>query len=143
MNNYSSAAARYHVEMLLLAIIVVGAACLLEVRADQKVAVKSLPALVIPPTCMSNEAFGVPCPGCGLTRSFVELGHGRFGNSLAQHRVGWILAVAVVFQIPYRIIALRRRKNTLFPSRLSKGISGVLIALLIANWLWELACMFV
>lgn len=138
MSNYSNAAARYHVEMLVLAIIVLAAACLLEVRDDQKVALTWIPSMVMPPTCVSNETFGVPCPGCGLTRSFVELGHGQLENSLAHHRIGWILAVAVAFQIPYRIVVLKQRRNSLFHPEIAKWISRVLIALLLVNWLWEL-----
>lgn len=142
MSDYSAAAARYHVEMLVLAIIVLGAACLLDVQLDQRVALKSFPSVVMPPTCLSREVLGIPCPGCGLTRSFVELGHGRFFESLSQHRMGWILAFAVAFQIPYRIVVLHQRKNTLFNPVLAKWISGVLIFLLFANWLWELPRFF-
>ncbi len=31
---------------------------------------------------------GLPCPGCGLTRSFVSLGHGHFWEALHWHPLG-------------------------------------------------------
>jgi len=29
-----------------------------------------------------KDAFGIPCPGCGLTRAFLFLGHGDFRSAM-------------------------------------------------------------
>lgn len=47
----------------------------------------------LPESCMFLRTTGVPCPGCGLTRSCVAAVHGRFGDSLAFHPLG----LAVLF----------------------------------------------
>ena len=40
------------------------------------------------PLCLFHAATGLPCPGCGLTRSFVAISHGRFLQSLAFNQMG-------------------------------------------------------
>ena len=78
----------------------------LQVRPDERVHVGGLSGLPLPPSCASYELFRVRCPGCGLT-SFIRLAHGDLAASWRYHRIGWVLALAVVVQIPYRLLALR------------------------------------
>src|SRR5256885_17256930 len=40
------------------------------------------------PICLSRTLFHMPCPGCGLTRSFVSLWHGQVLLSLRYHPFG-------------------------------------------------------
>ena len=42
----------------------------------------------LPSVCLFYNLTGLPCPGCGLTRSFVCLGHGRFWEALHWHPLG-------------------------------------------------------
>lgn len=125
-----------HLEMLAVAVGVMMLSVLLDVRADQRVFVRFFPTMVLPETCLSRSALGVPCPGCGLTRSIIYLAHGDLAASLQLHRLGWLMAAAILFQIPYRLYALRYgdvSPATLFAYRI---FGQVLIALLLLNWLW-------
>ena len=97
---------RRHREMLAIACGVIVLSFLLIVRSDDHAAFVFLPGLPIPSTCPSQSIFHVDCPGCGLTRSFIFLAHGDWHNAFLRNRVGWLLAMAVVLQIPYRLIAL-------------------------------------
>lgn len=45
----------------------------------------------LPSICPFHQWTGLPCPGCGLTRAFVCLGHGRLIESLHWHPIGWLL----------------------------------------------------
>lgn len=48
----------------------------------------------LPSICLFYHLTGLPCPGCGLTRSFVSLGHGHFQDALHWHPLGpaiWLL----------------------------------------------------
>ena len=42
----------------------------------------------LPSICLFYHLTGLPCPGCGLTRSFVFLGHGHFYDALHWHPLG-------------------------------------------------------
>jgi hypothetical protein len=92
--------------------------------------------LQLPGSCMSRELFGTTCPGCGLTRSFVALTHGRFQESLSLHRLGIVLYLFFVWQMAYRIYCLRKH-GVGIPRRLCRVQSflgmGMFVALL-ANW---------
>jgi hypothetical protein len=55
-----------------------------------------------PVLCPFRRITGMPCPGCGMTRSFVALAHGDLGAALASNRLGPLLmavfAVALVWK---------------------------------------------
>lgn len=121
--------------MLCVASAVVVLACLFEVHSDQRVALACLPGWPLPEMCLSRSAFGVSCPGCGLTRSFVYLAHGDWTASWTMHRLGWLLALAVVLQLPYRAWALCVKDKAPLGKAVPKFFGSLLIALLLVNWL--------
>ena len=45
----------------------------------------------LPSVCPFFNATGLPCPGCGLTRSFVCLAHGHLFEALRWHPLGPVL----------------------------------------------------
>lgn len=47
-----------------------------------------------PTLCVVHRATGVPCPGCGLTRSFVATAHGDLDGAFAVHAFGPVLFLA-------------------------------------------------
>ncbi len=133
------AARRRHRFMLAVSSAVVLLALLLRVRPDERVEFAWLPGIPLPETCASRSWFGIECPGCGLTRSMVYLFHGDWRASLAEHRLGWLLALATILQFPYRIAALARKNAPLLSPRLTSGFGHALIVLLIANWMLNVA----
>lgn len=60
-------------------------------------------ALSLPDTCMSRRLLGMPCPGCGLTRSFVAMSRAEFSSAFALNPLGPALYLLCWLQIPYRI----------------------------------------
>ncbi|MEO7716422.1 MAG: DUF2752 domain-containing protein [Capsulimonas sp.] len=50
--------------------------------------------LHLPSICPFYYLTGLPCPGCGLTRAFVLIGHGDLRQSLALHPLGWLAYTA-------------------------------------------------
>jgi hypothetical protein len=59
--------------------------------------------------CWFRTAFGVDCPFCGLTRSFVALAHGELGAAIDWHPAGPLLFVAMAVFLGAVVIALVRR----------------------------------
>lgn len=84
---------------------VVGAAALLNPSPD----VVSFFGIDVPVMCSFRQLTGMNCPGCGLTRSFSFMAHGRV---LDAFQVNWFGPAAFGFvaaQIPWRTIRLVRR----------------------------------
>jgi hypothetical protein len=125
---------RRHWEVLFFSVGALVAAPLLKVLPDEQVALLAAPSVVLPPTCMSREWFGVSCPGCGLTRSFIHIAHGDWTESLRVHRLGWLLMVVAALQVPYRTHLLLGSRRFALHDRVASAIGTALIALLVANW---------
>ncbi|HEY3357684.1 MAG TPA: DUF2752 domain-containing protein [Polyangia bacterium] len=74
------------------------------------------------PLCYFRTLFHLPCPGCGLSRSFASIAHLRLGDAVSYHPFGVIafallLAVVAVSVLPRRLQAavaawLDARENT-------------------------------
>lgn len=129
---------RRHREMLLIAGAVAVFALIFQVRADDRVVVWALPDHPLPHSCPSYIWFGVKCPGCGLTRSIVELVHGHLVSSWRHHRLGWLMAAAILAQFPYRFLALRAGGKPPLGTWFPKMFGYVIILLLLANWAVEM-----
>lgn len=112
-------------------------AAILQTGRDDRVAFSGLPQYPLPPTCMSRQWLGVPCPGCGLTRSFVHLAHGRWESAWSAHRLGFVLAAIVALQVPYRV-ALLAGCRPWFGARASGWLILMLLIALGGNWFWNL-----
>lgn len=132
---------RRHREVLVVSVLVVILSFVFQVRTDQKVEVTG-GVWTVPELCLSRSLWGVSCPGCGLTRSFVRLAHGDFSGSVAVNRVGWLLALATVIQIPYRSVMLRWLSTRGLPEpvpELANVLFGwTLIVALIGSWIFGL-----
>jgi len=133
---------RRHRDMLLISLAVIALAGLLEVRADQRVFVRGFPAWPLPEMCASRTWLHVECPGCGLTRSFVYLAHSDLNASWRMHRLGWLLALAVVAQLPYRLLGLATGNSAPLGTTFPRLCAWTLVVLLLVNWLVNLLARF-
>jgi hypothetical protein len=94
--------------------------------------------IYMPDMCILRATTGVPCPGCGLSRSMVAAIHGDFGRSLAFHRLGLLTLLYVVLQFSCRlgIFVIPRWRISLirYGKFLNQGIV-VLAVLFGVNWI--------
>ena len=129
-----------HLPFLLAGVAVPVLAGLLEVVDGRWIRFWFLPELVFPDVCLSRRWFDLGCPACGLTRSIVYLVHGRVAESLAVHRLGWLVFALIVAQVPYRAWRLAGNDHRLqVPQRLETAVWLGLACLLIANRIYSLA----
>lgn len=66
--------------------------------------------LGLPSICPFNNLTGLPCPGCGLTRGFVCLAHGRFVEALHWHPLSpfiFLLGLLALVENAARVFANR------------------------------------
>lgn len=97
-----------------------------------------LAGVALPEVCLLKGTTGIPCPGCGLTHSFVALLHGDLSASLHAHRLGWLVLLYVALQALRHLLWLGaptfRKQLERRALWLDRGI--VLVAvLLLVNWI--------
>jgi hypothetical protein len=129
---------QHHRIMLTLACVTVALVCALQELGDGRVALRGCPTLAIPQVCASRALLHVKCPGCGLTRSLIHLAEGDWRASWRCHRLGGLLALLIVLQAPYRVLALREPESARIPPFWQAALGFALIAVLLGNWLVEL-----
>ena len=125
--------------MLWLSLAVVAASLLLQTRDGSAVGPAFLSGVNLPTLCGSRALLGVDCPGCGLTRSFLALASGNFAQSLTYHRLGWLVALVVALQFPYRFYCLRELRHTIPTRTWPVWFGYALLAALVINWLLKVA----
>ena len=83
-----------------MALAVIGATFLLRSEGQESVfflgAKQAMPEL-----CASKRIFDLPCPGCGLTRSFISISHGQFARAWNFNPVSFLLYPFIFVQIPW------------------------------------------
>jgi hypothetical protein len=86
-----------------------------------------------PVICPFRLATGLPCPGCGLTRSWVYIAHGDFGDAVRANPFGYLtMAAAVALIIVVGSAIVRSRPiPSLSPVVRSKPFLAVLGAWLV------------
>ncbi len=124
-----------HRTVLWLSLAIIAAAFVLQSRDSGAVGPAFLPSVNLPTLCGSRALFGIDCPGCGLTRSFLALAAGDLKASFGYHRLGWLLALAVLFQIPYRLVCLRELPSKISARTWPTWFGTFLLAALVINWL--------
>lgn len=126
----------YHAAWLLIALAVPALGWSLETVGSEQVALRWLPEQPLPHLCPSRSVFNFECAGCGLTRSVVYLMHGRWQESLAAHRLGWLVLMLLVVQIPFRVWCLAADKSGPAPWDRAEPVLWLAFSgLLFANWL--------
>ena len=104
-----------------MALAVIGATFLLRSEGQESVffpgAKQAMPEL-----CASKRIFDLPCPGCGLTRSFISISHGQFSRAWNFNPVSFLLYPFIFAQIPWHACLLytspspRDRQKSRMPS---------------------------
>jgi len=59
-----------------------------------------------PVLCPFRRLTGLPCPGCGMTRSFVAVAHGDIGSAFAYNRLGPLLMAIFVIAVGWKLLSL-------------------------------------
>ena len=89
--------------------------------------------------CTFKSFTGLPCPGCGLTRGFCAVSHGRFRDASAFHAFSLPL-YALNLGLLFSPLLLRRFPDLASPAsqRFLFRAAGALAAAIIAYGLWRI-----
>ena len=89
-----------HAVFFWLALSVIGLSFLMQVPGQTAVYLPGA-SFALPELCAAKRVFGVPCPGCGLTRSFISISHGQFAKAWGLNPASLLLYPFVFVQIPW------------------------------------------
>lgn len=92
----------------------------------------------LPHTCLVKSVGGIPCPGCGVTRSIFAVLNGDPGQACKMNPAGPLLCLSVISQVPIRILALTGKMNSKLAMITSRGMTAVILMVLLLNWLRHL-----
>jgi hypothetical protein len=112
-------------------------ASLIAVGVCALVAARWFPFGALPPLCAFKTFTGLPCLSCGMTRSWVHVVHGRFGDAWLTSPLGVLLCLATVAAIAYGVARSTGRMPALRLDLSKAGRLGVRIAVGLAvliNW---------
>ncbi len=84
--------------------------------------------------CAFHNVFGLPCPGCGLTRSFVSMGHGLFMESYRWHPLGPVLFVMAIIYFLASLLFIKKLPPLKIDSRLQVGALLSLALVMFVFW---------
>lgn len=85
--------------------------------------------------CPFKNLTGLPCPGCGMTRAFHFLVHGRVHEAVQHNPISVILFVSALVEIVNSLVGAARRGRPLFywttwlETRSGKVLSYALVVL--------------
>lgn len=85
-----------------------------------------------PVICPFRNLTGLPCPGCGLTRSWVYLTHGRLGDGFSANPFG---AVAIALVLALVVASVRARLTDRPAPDLDDAVTRPWFLALLAGWL--------
>lgn len=99
-------------------------------------------SLPLPETCMLHARFGLDCPGCGLTRSFIHFAHGRLVEGMSLNPAGIAIFLFVAAQVPAaacRFAFGRTSRFAILWSRCNEIAIVVLPTLTFIQWIVRLS----
>ncbi|GIW97785.1 MAG: hypothetical protein KatS3mg111_1118 [Pirellulaceae bacterium] len=125
------------------AVAILVAALLLETPGGRRVLLPG--GIDLPNACGTYLLFGIDCPACGLTRSFIHLAHGRWFDAFQAHAIGPLLFAYTLLQVPLAAWRLSGHAR----SKMERVISWniwlllVLVSMMLVRWGWRLlsACL--
>lgn len=92
--------------------------------------------------CPWKQVTGLPCPGCGMTRSTLALMQGDFLTSLRLNALTWfiwffwiIIAIGITIPARYRKIWIKKIGDWEQRSRWGLWFGGILVIYTLTRWL--------
>lgn len=82
-----------------------------------------------PDLCVFRALTGLPCPGCGLTRSWVHLMHGDVGGAFTYNVFGPLTLVAIVIAVAAGVWCLVAGPGALKLLRLRRALPVLVVVL--------------
>lgn len=89
----------------------------------------------LPHFCLFQKIFGIPCPGCGITRSLIAISELNFVSSWHYNPVGMFILLFIFIQIPLRIFAMTFKNMEGLMCLFSKILNCLIVSSLLLVWI--------
>lgn len=93
----------------------------------------------IPHFCLFQRVLGIPCPGCGISRSLLAAARFHFSAAWNSNPAGIAIWFFLLFQVAARTFITFRKDLTVGIQSVCAGFGNVLIVSLWFVWFWRLA----
>jgi len=90
---------------------------------------------LLPHVCLAQSLIGIPCPGCGVTRSVLAFLAGDVSRAWSLNPGGPVLCATVAVQVPLRSMALCGLCGTRTARLTSRAMTTFVLVILFVNWL--------
>lgn len=94
------------------------------------------------PTCIFRNTIGIPCPGCGMTRSYIHLLHGDIAGAWEMHPLFGLVPILGVFAASDYILRKRQVHVRKGLSYMLRGGMTVCVALFIGVYVYRMVTLF-
>lgn len=91
-------------------------------------------------TCIFKVVTGLPCPSCGMTHSFICLGHFRVKEAFFYNMMGPLVyfSVIIIFLISLYGLFSKKPLFSIVWERLKKRILMAVLFLAFLSWIWNI-----
>ena len=96
----------------------------------------------MPSICVFHNFTGWPCPGCGLTRSWVSMAHGQFASALVWHPLGPLLFLSALFYSVWSAWLALSRPRFPLPTKLQTRFIVCFALVMVGFWALRLVGVF-
>src|SRR6185312_833865 len=94
-----------------------------------------LPILIrLPHICIAQKLLGIPCPGCGITHSILDVLHLKFRAALTVNPAGLLITPYLLFQVCCRIAVTASVLDGMWLSRVSRIADEIVLVALFSVW---------
>jgi len=89
----------------------------------------------LPHFCLFQKIFGIPCPGCGITRSLIAISELDIATSWQYNPAGCFISLFIIIQIPLRFIAMTFKNIEIIICSFSKYNGNCVVISLLLIWI--------
>lgn len=85
--------------------------------------------------CFYRDHFGITCPSCGLTRSFISIENFRFSDAFRYNRVGIFIYILFLLTFIFNLMGIFKLKIVGFVGKIVAVYATVVSIVLVMSWL--------
>jgi hypothetical protein len=112
---------KYDIMVLIVLILMMTATFTFSVKSNTSY-VPLMGGIQIPNSCFILTTTGYPCPTCGMTRSFIAIGHGELSRALKYNFGGIFAYILCLMEIAYLSLKITSRNTSRWIGLVRKAV---------------------